>query len=85
MKRVRAKFYVASVVGEQEGSIINLNAVTSGSEENESFFKLTPAGHISLSIVNPETASFFKPGENVYVDFTQDEPKPVDLPEAASV
>jgi len=85
MKSVRAKFNVISVIGNEDGSTVDLQAVTTGSEENESFFNLTPAGHVTLSIVNPETASFFKQGESVFVDFTQDEAKPVDAPEVASV
>ena len=47
-----------------------LHPVTSGSEENDKFFKWTPGGAISLQIVNPEAAKEFQVGKSFYVDFT---------------
>ncbi len=71
MKKVRAKFFVGSNEVNSEGNHnITLHAVTSGSEENASFFKYTPGGTISLSVVNAETAAPFEKGKEVYVDFT---------------
>lgn len=73
---VRAKFSVISnepnnaVREEDKGNIINLNAVTSGSPENESFFKWTPGGTITLQTINSEAAKKFVVGKEVYVDFT---------------
>ena len=71
---VRAKFRVESVEpneGDQvEGSVIKLWPVTSGSEENEKFFNLTPSGHIELGTINPEAAKQFEVGKEYYVDFT---------------
>ena len=69
---VRAKFWVTGIAPKEDGgSIITLMAVHSGSEENEKFFKLTPAGNIRLETVNPEAAAQFKMGKNYYVDFTE--------------
>jgi hypothetical protein len=53
-----------------DGKSIALSAVTSGSEENDSFFKFTPAGTVYLSIVDLEAAKQFEVGKEYYVDFT---------------
>jgi len=42
------------------------SAVTSGSDENESFFAATPSGSIKLSTLK---ADHFTPGVDYYVDF----------------
>lgn len=69
--KVRAKFKVESVreAAEEGLSDVSMTAVTSGSPENEEFFKYTPAGSLNLGLVNPETAKFFVPGEEYYLDF----------------
>lgn len=69
---VRAKFKVVSVT-EGEGGLktVELHAVTSGSPENEKFFKWTPSASIKLSTINQDAADQFKPGLQFYVDFTQ--------------
>lgn len=77
MKLVRAKFYVSSVGpgsitsdGETtEGKTIVLSPVTSGSKENEEFYKMTPGGSIQLSTINDEAAAQFIPGKEYYVEF----------------
>lgn len=68
---VRAKFKVQSVT-ESEGGLktANLTPVTSGSPENERFFKWTPGGQIQLGTINPDAAAQFVPGRQFYVDFT---------------
>ncbi|MES2959818.1 MAG: hypothetical protein V4792_16635 [Pseudomonadota bacterium] len=68
---VRAKFKVQSVT-EHEGSLktATMQAVTSGSKENEQFFKWTPSARIELSTMNPAAAAQFVPGKEFYVDFT---------------
>lgn len=48
---------------------INLNPVTSGSEENKQFYAATPSGNITLSTVNESVASEMEPGKNFYVTF----------------
>lgn len=67
---VRAKFKVASVT-EQEGGLktATLHPVTTGSPENEQFFKWTPSGQIQLGTINPAAAEQFVPGRQFYVDF----------------
>jgi hypothetical protein len=78
MQTVRAKFYVGTVTpgtitdaqGNTVGKTITLNPVTSGSVENEQFYKMTPGGAIQLSTVNEDAAAQFEPGRTFYVDFT---------------
>lgn len=71
--KVRAKFTVWSITDsdfdDQGGKEIVLQAVTYGSKENEEFFKYTPSGGITLSIVNPKAAEQFHVGDDFYVDF----------------
>lgn len=75
MTTVRAKFKVQSVT-ESEGGLktANLTPVTSGSPENEQFFKWTPGGQIQLGTINPTAAEQFTPGRQFYVDFTPADP-----------
>lgn len=74
MSSVRAKFKVASVT-EQEGGLktATLHPVTTGSPENEQFFKWTPSGQIQLGTINPKAAEKFVPGKQFYVDFVEAE------------
>lgn len=68
---VRAKFRVDAVKPWGEDSfVVELSAVTDGSEENRSFWKYTPAGDIQMTIDNPEAVKQFEPGREFYVDFT---------------
>lgn len=67
----RAKFYVYSKT-EFSGSDtvqVVLQPVTSGSAENESFWKWTPSGKIEMSI-RGEAAALFHVGEEYYIDFS---------------
>jgi hypothetical protein len=72
---VRAKMVCGSVdrtgTGENEQYSIRLSPVTSGSKENESFYKYTPGGTIIMEVVSPETAGYFQVGKEYYVDFTE--------------
>lgn len=74
MNTVRAKFTVQSItpgaITDGEGKTITLHPVTSGSKENEDFYKLTPGGSISLSTINEEAAKQFEVGKSYYVDFS---------------
>ncbi len=62
---VRAKF----VVRANEDGKVELEPVTGGSAENESFFDYTPWGKLEMGIVNPAAADFFTVGREVYLDF----------------
>jgi hypothetical protein len=74
-KSVRTKFKVDSIEralwGDgREIQTVKLSVVYGASEENKAFWKATPAGQITLSCVNPETAAQFELSGEVYVDFT---------------
>lgn len=66
----RAKFVCVQKQQASEGYEIHLEAVTGGSEENESFFDYTPAGQINIGIVNEAASKVFEVGKEYYVDFT---------------
>lgn len=68
---VRAKFKVESVTRHETDGSVKLIPVTSGSEENEEFFKWTPYGSIEMGVVNEDVLERFVPGKEVYVDFTE--------------
>lgn len=67
---VRAKFGCTAVEAVDDGFRIKLDAVVAGSDENESFFKLTPYGHIEMAVVSEDTAKLFIKGHLYFVDFT---------------
>lgn len=68
---VRAKFKVQNVdTREDGGGTVTLTPVTSGSEENEAFYRWTPGGSIILSTINAEAVKQFENGKEFYVDFT---------------
>lgn len=74
MPNVRAKFRVDCISDYGDSGEVILSAVTSGSEENKSFWKFTPSGTIKMHIDNPIALKQFKPQQEVYVDFTVIEP-----------
>ena len=66
---VRAKF---TVVGKKEtptGYVIEMQPVTGGGPENESFFKWTPFGKLEMGLVEQATADNFLVGKDYYLDF----------------
>ena len=65
---VRAKM-VCTLVDAPNGRVI-LNGVTSGSPENDSFFKWTPAASVDMSTINPSALAQFVQGKQYFVDFT---------------
>ena len=67
---VRAKFRVTEVAQTEAGGRVRMMPVTSGSAENEQFFKWTPSGSLDMGTVNPEALKQFIPGKECYVDFT---------------
>lgn len=68
---VRAKFVVVAI--DLVAGRITLNPVTSGSKENEEFYKYTPGGQIVLDTINEEAIKGFEIGMEYYVDFTKAE------------
>lgn len=68
-KITRAKFTCVKVEALDEGSNVKLEPVTSGGEENDSFFKWTPFGSIEIGTINPNVK--FEEGKEYYVDFSE--------------
>lgn len=71
ISKVRCKFTCTR--NEPTGTVdvqhdLAFEPVYCGSAENEQFFKYTPGGFVSLSVVSPETAGFFEVGKEYYVD-----------------
>lgn len=66
-----AKFKVESITETVNGAEVKLSPVIGGSPENESFYKWTPGGGITLSTVNPAVAAMFRPGKEFYVRFEE--------------
>ena len=72
MQKVRAKFACTAIELAEDGSInITLHVVSSGSEENEKFFKHTPIGQVTFNCVNEEASALFKLDREYYVDFEE--------------
>lgn len=67
---VRAKFKCTSKEPMNEGFALRLEAVISGSLENESFFRWTPSGQLLLATVNPQAAEQIQVGQEYYIDIT---------------
>lgn len=67
---VRAKFRCTAKNQSESGYTLIFEPVTSGSAENDSFYKWTPWGKLEMGTVNPEAAEQFEPGKTYYLDFT---------------
>lgn len=67
----RAKFYVFSktVFSGSEYVQVVLQPVTSGSSENDNFFKWTPSGKLEMNL-KTEVAELFEVGKSYYLDFS---------------
>lgn len=68
---VRAKFKCKEITTTEQGYTLRLEPVTSGSEENNNFFKWTPFGSINIGTINEGAAKEFEVGKEYYVDFTK--------------
>lgn len=68
---VRAKFVVDQITQHRGGTTVVLVPVTSGSKENESFWKYTPSGKLEMWLnEGTQAASMFHVGQEFYLDFT---------------
>ena len=64
-----AKFKLISRVENQAGFTLTFEPVTSGSKENDQFFRCTPWGKLELGTINAEAASGFKVGGEYLLPF----------------
>jgi hypothetical protein len=71
---VRAKFLVTEKKENHSTPesvfTITMNPVTSGSPENDQFYKYTPGGQLVLSVLNPDAAAALEVGKQYYIDIT---------------
>ncbi len=69
---VRAKFKCDGVTPrpDGDGGDVSLSAVTSGSTENESFFRWTPTASLRMGTVNQAAFQQFEAGKEYYVDIS---------------
>lgn len=51
------------------GYEVTMYPVSSGSDEDRSFWQATPSGAISMSILNEDAGKQFEPGDTFYVSF----------------
>ena len=65
---VRAKFQCTKKETVADYTSVTLNAVTSGSEENDRFFEGTPFGQLEMGTINEEAAKQFEEGQEYYID-----------------
>lgn len=68
--KVRAKFHVVEKSKNTWCEGIKLEPVTSGSPENDEFYKTTPSGVLHIQTKNEEAASMFEVGKQYYIDIT---------------
>ncbi len=67
---VRCKFSCMNKVDNPDGVEVTFAPVTSGSEENEKFFKYTPWGELKFGTINKAAADQFEIGAEYYLDLT---------------
>lgn len=67
--QVRAKFRCSEKNQSESGFNLVFWPETSGSPENDAFYKYTPAGKLELSTINAEAAAGFEVGKAYYLDF----------------
>jgi hypothetical protein len=72
MEKIRSKFTVTSVEEfSYGGKRAKLNAQYSNTPEDNQFAKATPSGQIEITVDNPLTKDYLKPGKSFYVDFIE--------------
>jgi hypothetical protein len=78
MPVMRAKMKVESVTQHGGGETLKMHAVCKngaypedGSDEDNTFAKFSPSASLEIYIANPALFGKFKPGQKLYVDFTE--------------
>lgn len=70
--KVRSKMKCESIElrADGEGGTVRLTPVTGGSPENETFYRWTPGGGLTLSTINNLACAEFELGKEFYVDIS---------------
>lgn len=66
----RCKFKCDSKTQYANGASVKLSPVTSGSPENEQFYKWTPSGTFEIGTINDDAAAQFIPGKSYFIDIS---------------
>lgn len=77
-RKMRAKMQVGAIIPTSNGQeVLHLNCVAKsggypadGSDEDNSFARWSPSGHLQLQLANPDLVGTFEVGQKFYVDFT---------------
>ncbi len=67
---MRCKFVCQWKQTNESGTTAQFGAVTSGSPENQQFFKWTPGGTLNLYVVGDAAAEQIEMGREYYLDIT---------------
>ena len=84
MTKMRAKMKITDITTNEDGDQedLNLSAVCkgqydeTGTDENNTFARFTPAAELQMSIMNPALHGKFNVGDTYYLDFTVADGKP---------
>lgn len=68
--KTRCKFVCVGKTETLNGYQIEMRPVTTGSPENETFFRFTPHGDMKIGLVSAETARGFVVGKQYYLDIS---------------
>ncbi len=68
--RTKMNCQMTEVTPDGEGGSVTLYPVTSGSPENDQFYKWTPGGSLKLSMINKRAFDQFVIGRSYYVDIS---------------
>ena len=69
--QIRCKFMCESKTIRKDGVSVKLIPVTHGSPENESFYKWTPFGEMTLGLLSLETGEGFIPAKEYYINISE--------------
>lgn len=67
---IRCKFRCTQKVEKENGFQVAFEPVTTGSNENEAFFKWTPWGKMEFGTINEDAAKQFLVGKEYYIDIS---------------
>lgn len=70
---VRAKFKCEKKIENLSGYQVELKPVTTGSKENQEFYRFTPYGELVVGTINSEAAKQFEVGQEYYIDISKAE------------
>jgi len=68
---MKCKVKLVKITRNESGYELTYEPVTTGSAENEKFFKYTPYGSITLGTINEKVVRDLEPGKEYYVEFTE--------------